>query len=363
MQQRVVSLDFLRGLAALAVIIWHWNWLNFDPATGKLVLPSADQLPIPFLLYPIYKIGYLAVDLFFAISGFVFFHMYGERLTHGEITAREFWWNRFTRLYPLHFVTLLLVAALQSIYYTQHSVYFVYPDNTLAMFGLQIFMASNWMPEWPFSFNGPIWSVSIEILLYALFFVLARRGLATPWSAVVIVLLGSFLIAHAYLLGRGVTAFFIGALCFFTFKTRRNFPKLAVALAGAGCIQVIYSGMPVRDAAVVIVGAPVALLVLSFGERFSKIIVSKLAWLGDISYSSYLLHFPMTLALVTFGVTPNLHSGGQLIAYIAGVISLSLICFHCFERPVQNMLRGLSQWTEARFLRIPGMSWTNVRRG
>jgi peptidoglycan/LPS O-acetylase OafA/YrhL len=340
MELRIASLDLLRGLAALAVVVWHWNWLHFDPATGLVDFPPILDLPFHYIFYPIYKVGYLAVDLFFAISGFVFFHMYAERLANGQVTAREFSWNRFTRLYPLHLVTLLIVAVLQPIYHASHAAYFVYPDNSVTKFFLQLFMVSNWLPNSPYSFNGPIWSVSIEILLYALFFVVARRGLAKSWYAVALVLIGSFLIAHANMIGRGIMTFYIGALCYFTFKDRREFKALAVAIVGAGIIQVVHRGLISRDAVVIILGVPAFVLAFSLNEKRLKWVTSNMSWLGDISYSSYLLHFPVMLALVTAGLKLNPSSHVQMVVYLAGIVLLSLICFHYFERPVQKRLRG-----------------------
>jgi peptidoglycan/LPS O-acetylase OafA/YrhL len=272
----------------------------------------------------------------------VFYHIYAERLARGQITAREFSWNRFSRLYPLHLATLLIVATLQPIYHASHAAYFIYANNDATKFVLQLFMASNWLPTLPFSFNGPIWSVSIEVLLYALFFLMARYGLARPWYVVVLVLAGSFLIAHASMIGRGLMSFHIGALCYFTFRDRREFKALAVALVGAGLIQVVHRGMLPRDAVLVIVAIPTVILAFSLNEHRLKWATSKLSWLGDISYSSYLLHFPVMLALVTAGVVLNPRSHIHLTVYLTGIVILSLICFRYVERPMQNQLRHLA---------------------
>jgi peptidoglycan/LPS O-acetylase OafA/YrhL len=341
MRRRIESLDILRGLAAMAVVVWHWNWLLVDPATGTIPAYSISELPFPYLLFPLYKAGYLAVDLFFAISGFVFFHMYAERLARGEVTTREFWWNRFTRLYPLHIATLLYVTVIQLIYHSSHAGYFIYLDNSPALFASQLFMASNWLPNMPYSFNGPIWSVSIEILLYGLFFVLARCGLTKPWHVVLLVWAGSLLIAEANLLGRGIMTFFTGALCYYAFKNKREFGTLVAAIVGAGIIQIAHSGVSLRIC-VMTVAIPAILIALTLCEHRAKPIAPYLGWLGHISYSSYLLHFPIMLTLVTVGLRLNPYSHVHLIAYLIGIVLLSLACFRYFERPVQMQLRNLA---------------------
>ena len=341
--EHIASLDLLRGLAALAVVVWHWRWFFSDPVTGLIAHSSISALPFRYILYPAYSMGYLAVDLFFAISGFIFFHMYRDSVTSGQISSRKFCWNRFTRLYPLHIVTLLIVAAAQPIYHASNAAYFVYPDNSLAYFALQFFMASNWMPGTPYSFNGPIWSLSIEILLYALFYVLARRGLAKPWCAVLLVLGGSFLIAHANMIGRGVMAFYIGALCYFVVRDTRAFKAFATAIIGAAAVQAFHRGLSVRDTAVILIGIPAIILAVTLNERRLSRLTSNTRWLGNISYSSYLLHFPIALVLMTIGVRMNSTSHVHIVLYLSGVTLLSLICFHWFERPAQKLLRNFGE--------------------
>lgn len=91
MNQRFLPLDLLRGLAALAVVAFH---VPHPPGTLSLV-PR----------------GYLAVDLFFALSGFVLAHAYGAELARGG-NVRRFMIARLIRLYPLYLIALLAGALL-----------------------------------------------------------------------------------------------------------------------------------------------------------------------------------------------------------------------------------------------------------
>ena len=90
------------------------------------------------------------------------------------------------------------------------------------------------------------------------------------------------------------------------------------------------------------VGIPAVLLVLSLCEHRVKPIAPYLGWLGHTSYSSYLLHFPVMLTLVTIGLRLDPYSHVHLIAYLIGVVLLSLACFRYFERPLQMQLRNLA---------------------
>src|ERR1700676_1256947 len=89
--RRVPSLDGLRGIAAIAVMLFHFN-IFFLP-----------QARLPFV-----GRAYLAVDLFFMLSGFVMAHVYGRLLASSwRVHALLFARARFARLYPLFAVTTL----------------------------------------------------------------------------------------------------------------------------------------------------------------------------------------------------------------------------------------------------------------
>ena len=112
--------------------------------------------------------------MFWGVSGFIFFWKYGCPIANKIVSGSRFFVLRFSRLYPLHLATLLLVALLQAIYFHYNHYYFVNPTNDSAHFVLQLFLASNWGSERVYSFNGPVWSISVEVLAYAFFFVAVR---------------------------------------------------------------------------------------------------------------------------------------------------------------------------------------------
>jgi peptidoglycan/LPS O-acetylase OafA/YrhL len=92
----------------------------------------------------------------------------------------EFALLRLSRLYPLHFATLILVAFLQFAYMYSHGQFFLY-RNTPEAFVTNLVFGSNWFPWQTTTFNGPIWSVSVEIVVYfGFFFVMWTLG-PTPF--------------------------------------------------------------------------------------------------------------------------------------------------------------------------------------
>jgi peptidoglycan/LPS O-acetylase OafA/YrhL len=107
------TLDAIRGIAAIIVIVYHWQFFYY--ANDTWVQNGVDKAALP--LYPylsaIYNDGVVVVDLFFLLSGFIFFWLYADRIATRRINFRKFMIFRISRLYPIHLVTLLSVAALQ----------------------------------------------------------------------------------------------------------------------------------------------------------------------------------------------------------------------------------------------------------
>ena len=211
---RFNSLDALRGVAALSIVFSHWN--HFFDSGGTPAEILQDRLPLYSLFHILYDDGHRAVDFFFCLSGFIFYFLYAEKISAHRVSAAEFSLLRFSRLYPLHLVTLIFVAGAQSLMRSTQGAYFVYPNNDLFHFILQLTCSSAW-GAWPHrnAFNGPFWSVSVEILLYALFFVVCKFGFRRAFHLGLLVGLGFVLEYTPSLdLGRGVIAFFAGGLTF-----------------------------------------------------------------------------------------------------------------------------------------------------
>ena len=100
---RIPSLDGLRGIAAVVIMIFHYNNVYLPQAALRGMLP---------LMRPFLDHAYLAVDLFFLMSGFVMAHVYGRQLSSN---LRAHWWDftsmRFARIYPLFAATTVVMVA------------------------------------------------------------------------------------------------------------------------------------------------------------------------------------------------------------------------------------------------------------
>ena len=123
--KRLYVLDVSRGFASLAVVLWHWQHFAFN----KITLPKdfeRDSQPLYAVLSIFYEKGFMGVGYFFLLSGFIFFWLYRFSIQNKDISFMTFWCQQFLpRLYPLHFVTLSIVALLQMAYIL-HNGSFIY---------------------------------------------------------------------------------------------------------------------------------------------------------------------------------------------------------------------------------------------
>lgn len=363
---RLYSLDALRGVAALAVVFWHWQHFS---AIGPSEQPFNPQLQPQYRVFRLfYDQGWLAVDLFFSLSGFIFFWLYSKSISQHQVSPAQFFILRFSRLYPLHIATLLFCAIAQVGYIALNGRGFIYGNTDLGHFALNILLISSLGIEKGFSFNGPIWSVSVESSMYVAFFALCRLRLNKPGILVVISAIGFSLIYNLYPpIGRGIGSFFLGGFIYSvytTFNSRANAKRISIVVIGVTTLLWIatfahfYLGNALKDIPNLwrlsgtlpgrgfaeIVLLPMTILSLAMYESNFSLKIAGLEFLGSISYSSYLLHFPLQLSLALllplFGLTSSFfQTNFSLILFFVLLVSLSVISFKYFEMPAQQHIR------------------------
>ena len=343
---RFESLDVVRGVAALAVVISHWNLFYWPPGADKIDL-STVALPFGrvtwfFCTYG----GFFAVDIFFCLSGFIFFYLYRTAIEGGQVGARNFAVLRFSRLYPLHFATLLIAAALLTIYKNRYGVVFGRAPIDVPHFLSQVAFVSNWWPGSPNTFNRPIWSVSIEVLLYIVFFIAAAARVLRVETAAVASLAGFLLLAVDDDLGRGVAEFYMGGLAYYlaTAISNRKVPRSLIATLALVAIVafVILKGTGSRGYVgwfLMVLAFPGMIVFLVVYESYIERWIHPPRWLGNISYSTYLLHAPLMFLIILIGWSIYAPSRMFMIGFMAVLIGLSLLSFHRFEYPMQQWIR------------------------
>ena len=347
---KLLGLELIRFASSFAVLLWHYrHFYRLEGAPPAVVA----NFPLYGFLAPFYDYGIYGVQLFWGISGFIFFWKYGAAIADREISAGRFAWLRFTRLYPLHFVTLLTVALLQPVHAALTGAPFIYHDDDALQFVLQLGMATQWGLAMPYSFNGPIWSVSAEILVYAIFFglaLLARNRvqlcLIMIIGTVVLMMIGidSFpaLFCSAYFFAGGLAA----ELHLRSKRAVRDCVFAILFLAGIVIAAAFVERLGrdgIRPLILLIALMPllfVAAARWSFLDRWARPIRAA----GNLTHSTYLCHFPLQLVLAitlaTTGLVAPVASPWFLTAYLAATLVVGHLVFTRFEKPVQDWLRN-----------------------
>jgi peptidoglycan/LPS O-acetylase OafA/YrhL len=367
---RLHGIDAARGLAALSVMIFHW------PHLLHLGTHLNTQLPWPGALKMIYSYGWLAVDFFFALSGFVFFWLYEQPIRTRALSPWGFAVLRLSRLYPLFLISLVAVALLQIRFTALSGHPFIYAHNDALHFLAQIFMFPSVEFDHLETFNGPTWSITIEICLYAIFYLLAWLGLSGGYVACIMIPVAGVLIQHfSPAIGRGLCGFFLGGLMFRLWSVVRVSRHRSTLAAGIilsaailWCLALVNVYVaPVSLAALLPMFPKLALLVAAKQSTANYVFVTlillpltvaglallddvfgirlkPLSSLGDLTYGTYLLHFPVQLVIALWfvgrAVPPDLiGSPYALILFIAVVAGIAALSFKFIEMPAQRLLR------------------------
>ncbi|MGI4951098.1 MAG: acyltransferase family protein [Janthinobacterium lividum] len=347
------ALTGLRGVAAVLVVMHHAS-LHL----GAVDLPWAGGL---------LRRGYLGVDLFFVLSGFVMSMVYGSWFTGGALGAAPgrradvagslavFLVRRAGRVWPLHAAVLaVLVAGLALSGQDVPSLRF-----TLA----NLLLVQGWGVSG--EINAPAWSVSTEVLAYLLFPLLAGVVLRWRWGAVLGVAAAAALLAGCLALAppvgparrglldihmnysvlpamRCVAGFLLGMVAW---RAGREPAVARVACrpwTGAGVFLVVLGLMCAgADDLLVLALMPLVVVGLHRGRRWPwrLFTLRPVHGLGVLSYAIYLIHYALMPVLLD-GPGPV---AARLALYAAATLLLAGLAHYRIERPTRRFIRWLGE--------------------
>ena len=343
------GIEILRFVSAFSILVWHYQHFNYPLSSKGMLIgqPFYEYLKI------FYNYGYMGVNFFWCISGFIFYWKYGDTIKHLKFS--NFFISRFSRLYPLHFITLILVLFLQNLYFSLNQNYFITQNNDFYHFFLHLFFASNWGFEKGMSFNGVIWSVSIEVLVYALFFILLTIFNKNIFVNILIVIICLFFkLIYEHLVHNLIDCalfFFIGGFLSFILnfkKFYKKFIKTCCLLFILSLILIVNMNLFNFDNLMYIVQIFLypSLILLSCEIYFNNKNLTRIfKLLGNLTYSSYLLHFPIQIFITIFflKIDEEIPFNDNLffLFYISVVLTLSYYSFKYFEDPCKKKIRNL----------------------
>ncbi|OCP38544.1 acyltransferase family protein [Ensifer sp. LC163] len=349
---KLLALESLRGFAALAVALHHFRY-------GSLLSENA------FIRH-----GYLMVDFFFVLSGFVIALNYANRLSSPADLA-SFQRRRFWRLYPLHLFTLLVFLGIECLKYVFEQKTGIVSNNpAFIVSDAKAFLANLFLLQGvvlrELGFNIPSWSISVEFWTY-LIFALTMGLLRLPMRWCLVLSGGAAIILLAleggrletdpiFAIIRCIFSFFLGA---WAASLHIRLPRKAAApMAAAALALVVLAIWGLGGSRAEIFLPPlfavtvVAVANLQEGTALRRFLEwPSFVWLGTVSYSVYLTH-----SIVGWVVTQGLRFGlklpthvasdgdtvltlgqgfGTLVTLVAmaGVLVVSYLTFRFIERP------------------------------
>jgi peptidoglycan/LPS O-acetylase OafA/YrhL len=341
-------------LAALIVLVWHYQHFFFATAGVGVSSIARSEQPLYGVLMPFYRHGHYAVEYFWMISGFVFAAVYIAR----PMITRSFVVHRIARLYPLQLLTLIVVAGLQLLSQAACGHEQIYGNNDAWHFLLNLFFASNWGLEKGSSFNGPVWSVSIEILVYAAFWFtmpfLYRRGALGPAFFALLCWLLHYqtpLMDHDEESLRCAFYFFLGVTAWFVLGQSNKRPvslfagAMLFASAGSAIITLRPHRMDAMGMPLLLFGILLAFCALEAGGGGR--LFRPIRWFGDNTYGTYLWHVPIQIAAL---IVLDRFVGSREVAlhpwffvsFICITVLVARLSFIWVERPSRTWIQRFS---------------------
>jgi peptidoglycan/LPS O-acetylase OafA/YrhL len=354
------ALTGLRCFAAINIVFFHFSnpqWFGF--------------------MAPVVNAGFISVSYFILLSGFVLAYNYSERARNGELDRKRFWEARFTRIYPIYFLSLLLsVGVLKS----------EYPTHTHAMFWTGVVLTplllQGFVPAVATFMNTPAWTMSAEAAYYVIFPWVAKwkRPLAIRphlWRMAGVWMLGlvpgalymafnpdgitwpdrwsygPWLWALKYTPYTHVFSFVFGVMLadLDRMMERTGHLRFWLGIIGFGGIYGILSLGSLMPYAIMHDGLLMPLfgcLILGLAGKnplASALGVRPLVFVGEASYCLYLLHFNLWQLVHESHVLDRLGLSrfDPWLSY-ALMIVLAILALHFIEKPAQRKLR---EWMHA----------------
>lgn len=339
------ALTTLRFFAALWVVLFA-AWPNLDVGFVPTVVAK----------------GYLGVEVFFVLSGFILSHVYLAAAGEKRFSYGGFLWARLARVYPLHLATLFGVMALGL---GAVAVGMSIDGNVLSWDTLPAHLAM--VHAWGFAseagWNHPSWSISAEWFAYLAFPAFAaltwpmrnRPVLATALAAgFALGLYAVFERAAGFSLTeatfhwgalRIVPCFLLGCALYLVHR-RVRLPRPALLASLFGALMLGSAALGLWDGVTVLLAGGLVLALGSLpngGWTGSRLGV----WLGEISYSVYMVCVPwkllaINLAAKATGAEDKLLHPVVWLAVVLALVPVAGLTHALIERPARSWLRGVA---------------------
>ncbi len=343
------SLTGLRGIAALWVVLYHYG-IRYFPAIQ------------PGVAGQIIEKGYLAVDLFFLLSGFVLAHVYIDQFAGSRSSAAgPFFRARIARLYPLHIVVLGLLVLDYTIPSLEAYIAADVPldikllgPGSVAALVANAFMLQG-VKASALSWNYPTWSISVEFIAYLLFPLAAPRlcDVGRTPALLLLALFASWIGFFSWVVSgdfnqwdgwtafaRCIPEFFAGVLLYVLARNLPSISKTGALACVIGTSLLVLLQMGGADYLIVLLFAcTVPLLVLGSGVASNVLNARAIVLLGELSYALYLVHGVVQIfvaqLLAGISVSDEKLSPASSLALMLGLTALALLFAYWVHRSIE----------------------------
>jgi peptidoglycan/LPS O-acetylase OafA/YrhL len=337
--------------------------LRFLAAAWVVLYTAWPHLAVGFTPVAVTK-GYLGVELFFVLSGFILSHVYLEAAGEKRYSHKGFLWARIARVYPLHLVTLFGMIGLG----VAASVAGLDIDASLTdwrALPAHLTMTHAWGLAPSAAFNHPSWSISAEwfaYLTFPAFAFVAWRLRERPWVATALAaglglviyavferLAGFPLTEATFRWGalRIVPCFMLGCALYLVYR-RGPIPFAGPVALLSGAALLVSASLGLWDPVTVLCAGALILALGSLANEKAGVFGSSVGiYLGEISYSIYMVCAPALL--VATNVAARLTGAEDKrfhvivwLAVIAAIPVAAMATYHLVERPARKALRGMA---------------------
>lgn len=331
--------DLLRWLAAMGVLLFHY--------ASHFNISGIDNSFFFNYLIENNTIGSYGVWLFWCVSGFVFTNVY----LNNKSSLKEFAIKRFARLYPLHFITLIIISILQYYSMEKFTHFQIFYKNDILRFIENIFFINEGN-----NFNAVIWSISVEIPVYFIFFFYLKFNKNHILIKTIILITFLWFDLRLGLLYYNLSAclfyFFLGVLVFLfcSLMRRFNFFLLIISIIAISITPYIFE---IKNSLLLIKYRNYipttllffcSLLTLCFSlEKYLHKFGKRIKFLGDSSYAIYLIHIPIQILILILSDLNIIHleifaSYKSLIIFFILVNLIAYFIFKLLESPIRKKI-------------------------
>lgn len=348
---RFEALDALRGVCAVIVVQFH--------------MPIATH----WRDWPLVQNGYLFVDFFFVLSGFVIAHAYAGRL--GSVgDAGVFMARRLGRVWPLHMAILIAFVLLEVVRWRWgfDAIPPFQRDRAPDTLWTNVLLIQAFNVHPYLTWNGPAWSISVEVGAYVVFAVLV---LATPrqfaWVAATVAVAGAVIVlllapkymntTYNYGFPRAVYGFFLGCLMLGLWRRWAAPVRIAWGLELAAPLLVILylnaTDGPGTVLAPLIFAAAIWVFAGQGGPVSRVLTLRPFVSLGRWSYSIYMVHMlVITMLLIVARKVEIMPNGRRIdlgsawlndalaLGVLAAIVAISALTYRLIEGPGRDLVNG-----------------------